>query len=247
MATSVNNLNSDFQQQKKTLKSVPRVTLLGGNFYQKPIHGVSLLWPDWSETSIWDLSLNGICICREGFIAQKLKTLVQNHQLEVKLKVKKTDERMNLNLSLLRLDSGMIQAAFAGTLLDSRLKIEQTIKDELVSLNLRSVSAGSLLPDFYQGRWFHGPFDTNFFLSEKLNIFEYDNLLVRITSEQMDISKSQSVVEPSQNYSQIWKTPLPQKVSLGVSWLARLEKLVHALAIPEKDQLLQALSPLRGS
>lgn len=247
-ANASSNISLSITQKRKISKNLPRVALLQDEEFLRPLVGVTALWSDWSETGASDISLNGVNLLKEGFLIPVVNKLKSDGFFNIVLKIKKTNERIPLELKVLSSGSRVVSSMIDGLSTQFRLRLGQEVKDQLLTQNFNRHSSQLLPSQFHECQWFHGPFDTNILLGQDFSLFEYDNVIVRIHKTTIEICKSISSVESGQSYAQVWQETSLQRVSLGAGWLSRLIKVIDQLEnISEQSQIKLALKPLLGS
>lgn len=215
-------------------KKSPRLFLALPDELAQPLNGTHLVWPDRSITNILDMSYAGIVISSSGVLT-KIK---KGQTYDAKIYLESSNEAMALKLK-----ATQIQAKSVGFLINTmnvngRLMIDQVAKDDLVLKNFRSFSTNHFREILRSDIWFHAPFDTNVFIWEKDTkqgsaglskaFVEYDNLLLHYDMGKIKLQKSTSASEEIRGY----EAPLTQfsgNVSMGVSWLDRLIKILTQL------------------
>lgn len=207
--------------------------------YQK-ISGALLLWPKGGKSQILDMSYSGIAISSQGLLdIVKMGEYIQGHIL-----LPTQDQvRLPVSMRVVRKTAQMIGFKIDSTSLEGRLKIDQFIKDMIVGQNIRKLSPQLLHASLKSDVWFHGPFDTNFFLwfdeSRKINkaLIEYDNSVIQFEDGKVKVSRSSGAAEEAQGYAApfLTKEILDQKLALGKGWMDRLKRLLTQIPGEEKE------------
>lgn len=212
--------------QKKT----PRIFLNPQAPANEPLPGVSWMWPDRSRSQVFDLSLAGMLVSSKGYVG-KLKL---NEQFDSRLDLDEKGTSIQVKVRVEKISADLLSLSFESLSADRRLIIEQGLKDRILIQNLKKMKATAGLPAQMQGAdWFHGPFDTNFFLwqlnpgySLEKAIVEYDHLLVLFEEgKALQVFKSGSATEAAKGYlPTLNSNPSGMKIAMGASWLDRLSK-----------------------
>lgn len=243
-------------------KKLPRLFLIQGLTGSMPsLKGVKIQWPfelSHLESDVLDLSLSGLAAGGAG-VPAKLKL---GQSFEIKLKVESVRDPVMLKVRVVRQQAGLVGLALESISAEGRLTLDQVVKDRMVTENLHLLSPTELSSEFHSAKWFHGPFDTNFFVwlkedgSLKAALVEYDHLVWIYQEGKVTLQKTGSATDENKGY---FETHLldqdtksankvsgrsGNKVSMGASWLDRLLKVLNQVSVrPESAQPeLQALT-----
>lgn len=211
-------------------RKYPRLLLAHPDGQFEKLDGLQFLWPKGGKSQILDLSYSGIAISSHGYLDQiKLGDYLEanillpgaeQHQIPVAVRVvHKTAQMIGF-----RIDS---------TSPEGRIKIDQVMKDVIVGENIRKMSPHLLHSSLQCDVWYHGPFDTNFFLwkdgmSLKKAFIEYDNSVLVYENEAFRVARTSSTADESHGYGGpfLIKNFSEQKLSLGHGWIDRLQRLL---------------------
>jgi hypothetical protein len=219
--------NIELIRQITGKRKLPRLFMLERT---QSLSQVLLMLPDRTHLPVLGLSLAGLIISPVGYLS-KLRV---GQILEGKLKVAGVDDPVILNLRLIRL---FPQSAFF--MMESistahRLSLEQNVKDRLIFGNLQEMSSQVLHPQFQGGRFWQGPFDTNFIYWQSPTsavidraLIEYDGLVLIVDGENYTLKKSVPASDESKGYAGPWLASEQLKVSMGTSWKERLIRLLN--------------------
>lgn len=231
-------------------KKMPRLFLIQGLTGGMPsLSGVKVQWPfelSHLESEVLDLSLSGLATQGAG-VPAKLKL---GQSFEVKLKVEGVREPVMLKVRVVRLQGQLVGLAMESISTEGRLTLDQPVKDRLVSENIHQLSPAELSSEFHAATWFHGPFDTNFFLWFKPDgtlkdaLIEYDHLIWMYQEGKIHLQKTGSATEENKGYLEIASSAGAGKVSMGASWLDRLLKVMEH---GPQEASLKALSQILRS
>lgn len=214
-------------------KKVPRFLQIQNSMESIPVQGVQALWPDRSESVIYDLSLSGMSLSSNPRYA-KLKL---QQSMDFNLRVRGLADHVFLKGRLVRIEAGSLGFLFESMSVQGRLVLDQATKDQLILENIREMNPLSVPEGLPQGLWLHGPFDTNILMSDSSLtapdsqvLVEYENLIWMKKGEQIGLQKSSSAVEENQSYFNTKELFNPTaKVSQGASWLDRLIKCMEKM------------------
>ncbi len=211
-------------------KKTPRIFLNPKSLEKTPMPGVSWMWPDRSRSSVYNLSLAGMLVSAKGYVG-KLKT---GEQFESRLDLDEKGTSIQVKVRVEKISATTLSLSFESLSADRRLIIEQGLRDRILIQNLKKMDDVSGLPlQMQTAQWFHGPFDTNFFLwqlnpgySMEKAIVEYDNLIcVFEEGKSLQIYKSGAATEAAKGYfPNLTTTSAGMKIAMGASWLDRLAK-----------------------
>jgi hypothetical protein len=125
---------------------------------------------------------------------------------------------------------------------DGRIKVDQTIKDLIISLNMRSLSPHLLHSSLQCDVWYHGPFDTNLFLwKDGLSLvkayIEYDNTVLVYEEGGFRVARTSSTADEALGYGGpfVIKNFSEQRLSLGHGWIDRLQRLLVRISDGRDD------------
>lgn len=223
-------MNHEISDRRK----YPRLFLAHSDDDYHRIDGAQFLWPQGGKSQVLDLSYSGIAISSAGFLDQvRVGDYIEAHLLlphdqHFQIPVAVRVVRKAANIIGLKIDS---------TNPEGRIKIDQMMKDMIVSQGLVKRSPETLNAHIKADIWFHGPFDTNFFIwktSEgKLDrcYIEYDNTVLLYENGDYRVARTSSTADEAQGYGApfLVKDFSLQKLSLGQSWIERLQRLILAV------------------
>jgi len=234
-------------------KKMPRLFLAHGEDHFSVIPGVTFVWPDRSESAVYDLSWAGIAVAAQGVVG-KLRI---GSNFEIKLRIEGVVEALPLKVRIVRLTAKMVGFVLESLSSDGRMILDQITKDRLVAKNLRQAPPGDLQPQLQSADlWFHGPFDTNIFIWRKnipgeilRAVVEYDNLLWVYDEGRIHMMKSGSATDEARGYynSTEMFSPPRVKILMGASWMDRCLRCLDAVAdqAPELALLLKLMRAFR--
>ncbi len=230
-------------------KKVPRFLKAYSESLMQPLKNVKVLWPDRTESLVYDLSLGGMVVSAEGALG-KYKLY---DSFDFLLCLPQIDEPLVLTARIVSLNSQIAALNFESITVDRRLMLEQSFKDQLIYENLRSLPVTELPFDLQGQMWLHGPFDTNLILWTEPNsnqvyqsVIEYENLVWFLSEGDSILKKTVSAVEDSQKYLSLSDIQHKgAKVSMGASWLDRLIKCLEKVQ-DERGDVFQVLQWLKS-
>jgi hypothetical protein len=232
-------------------KKMPRVLLPSLQQEYVAMPGVSWMWPDRTRSSVFDLSLAGMIVSAKGQLG-KFKV---GQQLNSRLDLDDKGTSVFLKTKIAQMSGETIGLVFESLSSEGRLVVEQNTKDRLVIQNMKQAHGDLAVSHFRGAQWFHGPFDTNFFLwqanpgySLEKAIVEYDHVLWIFEQDQpLQIFKSGAATDIAKGYLSI-PDHLQRggvKISVGASWLDRLNKCLEVLIqgqyLPGSEESLRIL------
>lgn len=222
----------------------PRLFLAHEDSDYREIAGAKILWPKQGQSVVYDMSYAGLAVECGGRTLQ----FKAGQHLEVGLKLPGQDP-FPIEVDIVRVGPKVIALKIATTSPDGRIKIDQFLKDQIVGTNTRKMKSEILDASFKSDIWFHGPFDTNFFLwgkGENLQkaVFEYDNLLLTFEENKFRVTRSASAGDGSLGYMGEFANTITtgHKVSLGASWVDRVIRLISQ--VDDQDGHLRPLVTL---
>lgn len=214
-------------------KKIPRFLLAGEINLLSSLSEVQALWPDKSESIIYDLSLSGMATSTNG----RLSRVKPQESMEFRLRVKGYDDYIPVKARLVRIHSQYFGFLFESMSVEGRLVIDQLTKDRVIIDSIHEASQSSLLPQMRCDLWLHGAFDTNLLMwkssdgeSIEKALIEYENLIWCYDQGELSLLKSASAVEESQSYFNHHEVFARRgKVSMGASWPDRLQKCLEKI------------------
>lgn len=236
-------------------KKMPRLFLAQLDGDMPYMKGVTVLWPDRSESAVCDLSFAGIVVASQGRLGQKWKL---GQTTDLRLKIEGVSEYIPLKVCLQKMMARGMCFSFETMSSLGRLVLEQAVKDRIVCENISTMRSAQLHPSLHCDLWLHGPFETNFLLwtdsqtgQIRQAIVEYDHLLwIYEPLAETRIRRSSAASEEAKGYFCTYDVLLqqPDRVAMGASWLDRLLSLTKAIASENENsrqlayliQLLQA-------
>lgn len=224
-------------------KRIPRLLLIQHKQPLEALKNMSLIWPDKSESSIYDLSFAGINIAATTVVS-KLKL---GEYCEPKLKVLGFKEPLKLKMKVATVSARSVGLSFDATTVEGKLTLEQGLKDLLILENLNPVEfdANPMLPDLQ--KWYHAPFETNILFFDESSPYsmavEYDHVIAFYGAGEWTLRKSLASTETQKSYFGPFIQAVPGNISLGASWLDRLVRLLdlHPLARTDLALLIERL------
>ncbi len=227
-------------------RKYPRLLLAHpDNLYIK-LEGLLFLWPKGGKSQVLDLSYSGLAVSSQGFLDfVKLGDYIEAHLLLP------GDEQFQVPVSVrvVRKTAQILGFKIDSTNPEGRIKIDQVMKDHIVSTHMRKLSPQLLHNRLQCDVWFHGPFDTNFFLWKQGDhvvkaYIEYDNSVLVFEEDSFRVARSASTSDESHGYGGPFfiKNFAEQKLSLGHGWIDRLKRLVAQ--IPQGGEDTQRVSDL---
>lgn len=233
------------------IKRSPRILLALDDDNLTPLPGVTLQWPNRSESAVFDLNFAGLAVSTDVVSlagTTRIEKIKMGHAFDLALKIAGLEDPLPVKLKVVKLTAKIIGFAFDTISATGRLAIEQTMKDALICLNLRPDSTLRLHPHLKADSWWHGPFDTNIFIwrsaddSLKKMVVEYDNLVWIFDQGEISIVRSMSAVSEAQGYlPNHFETSL-QKMAMGNGWKARLVRVLEeAPELESKNEILALL------
>jgi len=198
-----------------------------------------ILWPDRTQSSVYDISLSGI-LCS---ISGKVGKFSIGQAVDCKLKISDTEMKLRLLVS-------DVSASYLGLSIDplnrdSRILFDEIFKEKFIISNLSTKKVSKLHPSLQANFWIHGPFDTNIFLwtnqGQLLKCFlEYDHIVWHFESGMQKFHKSQSYSVPPQGYESAFKQN-ENTLLLGSNWPARAKRVLAQAARLQID--FQIIAP----
>ena len=216
-------------------RKFPRLLLAHPESHVDKLSGLQFLWPKGGKSAVLDLSYSGVAINGLGFMDQ----VKLGDYIEANILLPGDDQiQIPVAVRVVRKTTQIIGFKIDSTSPEGRIKIDQTIKDLIVAHNIRPMSPELLHDNFRCDVWYHGPFDTNFFLwkdgfSLSKAYIEYDNSVLVYENGQFRVARTASTADESTGYGApfVIKNFNEQKLSLGHGWLDRLQRLL--IRIPQ--------------
>lgn len=232
-------------------KRSPRVLLSLNEDNLTPIPGVTLQWPNRSESYVYDINFAGLAVSTTVMSlagSTRIEKIKLGTPFDLALKIAGLEDPLMVKLKVVKLTSKVIGFAFDTLSATGRLAIEQTLKDALICLNLRLGSPEVLHPHLHADTWWHGPFDTNVFIwrnadsSMKKMVIEYDNLVLVYENKAWTLLRSMAAATEAQGYlPNKFETSL-QKMGMGNGWQKRLFRVLdEAPDFTDRVQVLELL------
>jgi hypothetical protein len=220
-------------------RKYPRLLLAHSDSEYRAIVGSQILWPRGGKSQVLDMSYAGIAIEAPG-VGDSLKI---GEFIEAHLLLPTENQlRIPVALRVIRKTSSVVGLRVDSTSVDGRIKIDQTLKDQIVENAMRSLTTESLPQELHASSWFHGPFDTNIFIWNTENrisklFIEYDNSILQFENGQFIVGRTSSTAPEESGYGSPFFTKELhlQKLSLGKSWLDRVLKLISQVKNSTKD------------
>ncbi|MEZ0392025.1 MAG: hypothetical protein ACAH59_07420 [Pseudobdellovibrionaceae bacterium] len=235
-------------------KKVPRLFLAQNHSLPAPLKGMEVLWPDRSESSVFDLSYSGMVIGAN----ESQSRLRPGSSYDFHLRLAIFEDPLPFRAQVVHVGASSIGLFFDATFSENRLSFEQSTKDQILVENLKEWPLQKLPSELASDLWLHGPFDTNLIVKKRSGsetefervLVEYDNLIWHYRPEEVIVQRSFSSVPEEKGYfspKEIFDPKL-NKVSMGASWLDRWIKLVEKLNDQRGDlfSLLQLLKSQRA-
>lgn len=220
-------------------RKFPRLLLAHPDGYYMRLEGLMFLWPKGGKSQVLDLSYSGMAISSQGYLdAVKLGDYIEAHLL-----LPGEDQfQVPISVRVVRKTAQVLGFRIDSTNPEGRIKIDQVMKDLIVSSNLRKLSPHLLHSSLQCDVWFHGPFDTNLFLWKSGSRFskayiEYDNSVLVYEGESFRVARSASTADEAHGYGGpfLIKNFTEQKLSLGQGWIDRLQRLLVRVAEGGED------------
>lgn len=223
-------------------RKYPRLFLAHADDEYSQIEGAQFLWPQGGKSQVLDISYSGIAINSTGFLDQVRigdyieASLLLPHDKHFQIPVAVRVVRKAANVIGFKIDS---------THPEGRIKIDQMMKDAIVTQGLVKRIPNQLNAHLKADIWFHGPFDTNFFIWKNGEgqldrcLIEYDNSVLIYEKGDFRVARTSSTADEAQGYGAPFLTKdFPhQKLSLGQGWIERLQRVI--LAVKENKAELQ--------
>jgi len=216
-----------------------------------PLPGITLQWPNRSESVVFDLSFAGLAASTTVTSlvnTTRIEKIKMGHAFDLALKIAGLEDPLPVKLKVVKLTAKVIGFAFDTLSSAGRLVIEQTMKDALICLNLREESTARLHPHLKADSWWHGPFDTNIFVWREADqslrklVVEYDNLVWIYDQGEVSIVRSMAALSEAQGYLPNHFETSFQKMAMGNGWKARLVRVLdEASEFAFKNEVLSLL------
>lgn len=227
-------------------RKFPRLLLAHPDGQYDTLEGLQFLWPKGGKSPVLDLSYSGIAIDGHGF----MDLVKLGDYVEANLLLPGDDQlQIQIAVRVVRKTAHVIGFRIDSTSPEGRIKIDQTIKDLIVAENIRNMPPELMSGSFHCDVWFHGPFDTNFFLwkdgfTVSKAYIEYDNTVLVYEADSFRVARTASTADEASGYGApfLIKNFSEQKLSLGHGWIDRLQRLL--IRIPEGNEDLQGVFDL---
>jgi hypothetical protein len=230
-------------------KRLPRLLLVQEN--QRPtegLKGVTLIWPDRTESLVHDLSFAGLSVS----VSKMMGKLKLGEYVEPRLRILGMPEALKLRVKVVSLAAQSLGLGFDATTAEGKLTLEQGLKDLLILEHFRKVDFKP--HPFAQGlkTWYHGPFDTNIFCYEDGGLYsmavEYDHVIALFGAGEWTYRKSIAAIEEAKSYFGPIFQAIPGNISPGASWLSRLVRWLeqHADSGTELSLVIERLRKQRS-
>lgn len=229
------------EQEYTDRRKYPRLFLAHSDDEYNKIEGAQFLWPMGGKSQVLDMSYSGIAISAVGFLDQvKIGDYIEAHLLlphDVHFQIP-------VSVRVVRKAAQVIGLKIDSTDAEGRIKIDQMMKDGIVAKGLGKRSPSVLHPNLKCDVWIHGPFDTNMFIwktphgSLERCMIEYDNTVLIYQKGEFKVARTSSSADEAQGYSAPYlsKDFAQQKLTLGQSWIDRLQRLIMQ-AEGDKEEL----------
>lgn len=232
-------------------KKIPRLLLAQNPQSLQPLLNIQALWPGRGISEVYDLSFGGMVISAMGHSSR----IDYEKEYEFLLRIPGLEDPHPIKARIKRVTPQSFGLIFDNNLAEGRLALEQVMKDQIVSDNLRE-SGKDTLPGELQTAdlWLHGPFDTNVILWKKPGtaeiqkaLIEYDNVTWIYDNGELIVQRSFTAVDEEHGYFNVnnLSDPKKNKVSMGASWLDRLLKLLTKVALVRGGDLVLLLDLLK--
>ncbi len=203
-------------------RKFPRLLLAHRDEDYKALHQVRVEWPTGEQTSVLDISYEGLAVTT-GPISQVGEKL--------KLKLKIAAQTFPIEAEVVRSTEAITGFKILQTTPQARLKIDQYLKDQIIGQNMRRLSPDLLAGEYKADIWFHGPFDSNFFIwrgadaSIRKSIVEYDGLTLTYQNNVFEVTDSERIegVEDKKSHG------------LTSEWFDRVFRLISQVPDPKKE------------
>lgn len=211
-------------------RKFPRLLLAHPDGQYNKLEGLKFLWPKGGKSQVLDLSYSGLAISSQGFLDfVKLGEYIEAHLL-----LPGEDQpQIPISVRVVQKTAQIIGFRIDSTSPEGRIKIDQVMKDLIVSENMRKLSSHLLHSSLQCDVWFHGPFDTNLFIWKEgpgvaKAYIEYDNTVLVYEEGNFRVARSASTSDEAQGYGGPFmiKNFAEQKLSLGQGWIDRLQRLL---------------------
>lgn len=230
-------VNTDLVLQRR---KIPRCVLGFQEDKAVPLWGVKAVWENRTETDVFDLSLTGIVLAREGMLAQQLVRAKKGQVIEVTLRFEGLLEKQVLSVRIMELTENFVLGMLDSINMGGRLQLGQDLKDEMVVRNWTQESPHLLELQYRNSYWYHGPFDTNLVITSDVSgLIEYDGLLLKWSPQGEQIFRAPASGLEGEAYSHLWTQPPEAKVSAGASWKQRWFRLMES--VTRLDQQSEAM------
>ncbi len=220
-------MDQDFSDRRK----YPRLFLAHSDDEYNKIEGAQFLWPQGGKSQVLDISYSGIAISSTGFLDQ---VRVGDYIEAFLLLPHDAHFQIPISVRVVRKTANVIGFKIDSTNPEGRIKIDQLMKDGIVMQGLVKRSAENLISILKADIWYHGPFDTNFFIWKDIDgkmtkcFIEYDNSVLIYENGDYRVARTSSTADEAQGYGApfVSKNFQSQKLSLGQSWIDRLQRMI---------------------
>lgn len=204
---------------------VPRLIAFSNGHEQVPIEGVVFIWPDKTESDVFDLSSSGLLISPKGLVGR----LKVGQEVVGRVRWSQQSWETSVRVRIFHLTGSVLGFQYSSMLTEERMTIPQGIKDLLIKKNMRIANSFCLHPSLRSDSWFHGPFDTNLLIwsdsdnQEHLKnfILEFDGLILKSSERGFQFHRSNSIALPAEMYTAALLHPPMGKVTVSSAWLDR--------------------------
>lgn len=243
------NLNQNSRSSSLRYR-FPRIFLSQADDVVTPVNGLLLMLPNRTFVPLLGMSSVGLIIPTTGILGQ----IKIGQILDCKLRFSSGVEPLVMKLKVMRLTARSAFMVFDGSLLESRIKIDQLLKDQIIFSNVIQRSTKNFSKSFQDSVWWNAPFDTNFLSWSgednqlKKAIIEYDGLIFIFENQNGNpiwyLKKSATNVDEVRGYTAPWIENENQKICMGVNWRERLirllDKSIYKSELSTFSQLLRA-------
>lgn len=220
-------------------RKYPRLLLAHPDGQFDKLDGLQFLWPRGGKSQVLDLSYSGLAISSQGVLDQiKLGDYLEAHLLMPGPE----QHQVPVSVRAVHKTAQIVGFRIDSTSPEGRIKIDQVMKDLIVGENVRPLSPHLLHSSLQCDIWYHGPFDTNFFLwkdgvSIKKAFIEYDNSVLVYENGSFRVARTSSTADESQGYGGpfLIKNFSEQKLSLGHGWIDRLQRVLLRVREGKED------------
>jgi len=214
-------------------RKFPRVFHIAKNGPGAPLQNIELIWADRNTSQILDISEAGILVPSTSLVG-KVKI---GQSLDVHLRVN-NNEPKQVQVRVLRLTAQVVSLALDSLNVQSRLKIDQEDREQLIQNSWRKLGAKTLPAAYVDCEWWHASFDTNLWLWRDPSgrphryILEFESLALISDGGVERQLKAPAAFDENRGYLGPLLDPLPNKVEAGCNWRERLQKIFSSNTIP---------------